>query len=45
MNPYLWVFIVLLALDAIRENAGLSSLSSLSALINLLLSGISHWIN
>ncbi|AEW74012.1 KPN_01571 family protein [Enterobacter ludwigii] len=42
MNPYLWVFIVLLALDAIRENAGLSSLS---ALINLLLSGISHWIN
>ncbi|HHA1403457.1 KPN_01571 family protein [Enterobacter ludwigii] len=42
MNPYLWVFIVLLALDAIGENAGLSSLS---ALINLLLSGISHWIN
>ncbi|MGS2872851.1 KPN_01571 family protein [Enterobacter huaxiensis] len=30
MNPYLWVFIVLLALDALRENLGLSSLLSLA---------------
>ncbi|HHT3487892.1 TPA: KPN_01571 family protein [Enterobacter hormaechei] len=30
MNPYLWIFIVLLALDAIREDLGLSSFSSLA---------------
>ncbi|MHA0874524.1 MULTISPECIES: KPN_01571 family protein [Enterobacter cloacae complex] len=30
MNPYLWVFIVLLALDALREDLGLSSFSSLT---------------
>ncbi|WP_368542048.1 KPN_01571 family protein [Enterobacter soli] len=29
MNPYLWVFIVLFALDALRENLGLSSFSAL----------------
>ncbi|WP_222848563.1 KPN_01571 family protein [Enterobacter hormaechei] len=30
MNPYLWVFIVLLALDALREDLGLSSFSTLA---------------
>ncbi|WP_414453240.1 KPN_01571 family protein [Enterobacter hormaechei] len=27
MNPYLWIFIALLALDALREGLGLSSFS------------------
>ncbi|WP_366518878.1 KPN_01571 family protein [unidentified bacterial endosymbiont] len=30
MNPYLWIFIVLLTVDALRENLGLSSLSTLA---------------
>ncbi|EOG1815484.1 KPN_01571 family protein [Enterobacter hormaechei] len=30
MNPYLWILIVLLALDALREDLGLSSFSSLA---------------
>ncbi|WP_375714033.1 KPN_01571 family protein [Enterobacter hormaechei] len=30
MNPYLWIFIVLRALDALREDSGLSSVSSLA---------------
>ncbi|WP_369077401.1 KPN_01571 family protein [Enterobacter sp. UNJFSC 003] len=40
MNPYLWVFVVLLALDALRENVGLSSLS---ALAEYLLNGLKQW--
>ncbi|MGT8856550.1 KPN_01571 family protein [Enterobacter sp.] len=35
MNPYLWVFIVLLALDALRENLELSSFSALADFIHV----------
>ncbi|WP_212743965.1 KPN_01571 family protein [Enterobacter sp. 2VL] len=33
MNPYLWVFIVLLALDAFREELQLPTFSSLAVYI------------
>ncbi|HIC2036073.1 MULTISPECIES: KPN_01571 family protein [Enterobacter] len=40
MNPYLWVFIVLFALDALRENLGLSSFSSLA---DFIFAWVSQW--
>jgi len=40
MNPYLWVFVVLFALDALREELGLSSFSSLA---EYLLNGVLQW--
>ncbi|WP_407655043.1 KPN_01571 family protein [Enterobacter wuhouensis] len=42
MNPYLWVFIVLMALDALREDLGLSSFSSLAEYI---FAWGAHWLN
>ncbi|WP_427854496.1 KPN_01571 family protein [Enterobacter wuhouensis] len=42
MNPYLWVFIVLMALDALREDLGLSSFSSLAKYV---FTWGAHWLN
>ncbi|WP_449545336.1 KPN_01571 family protein [Lelliottia amnigena] len=41
MNPFLWVLIAILAIDALREYLGLSSLTQLGQFIDAL---FMHWV-